>query len=455
MQQLGASLDAVYLADVFEDERDVHIVMELCEGAALTDAVSAGRLADERDVAIIVSSILRFIAQCHGKGIVYRDVKPDNFLFVRDEVTSPIKATDFGLSIRHSSGEAPLTSRSGTPAYMAPEVIMQSYSSKADIWSVGMVTYQLLTGKFPFCENIRSCSLQDVWKSILSESGRISTYIDVLDVSDEAKQFLHCLLVRDPSKRLSATQALQLPWVKNVRERSATHPLEGSVVQRLQRFATYGSLKQQVLRIITDELAANNNDTTQAALEKVKNLFVTLDTNNDGSIDTKELRKGLKAFGYSLADAEVEQLMARMDLNQDGLVDFSELAASLLDWQQFQAVEQEWDSWLERVFDRLDTDKNGYVDLQEIMSYVPVFDPNFAGGSEDEETQQMRSKTSAKGMMREMDSDGDGLISRAEFRAILTDAPELDSLANYDMRLMPAVEEVMSSSSEESTFRIA
>ena len=91
------------------------------------------------------------------------------------------------------------------------QVIMQSYSSKADIWSVGMVTYQLLTGKFPFCENIRSCSLQDVWKSILSESGRISTYIDVLDVSEDAKQFLHCLLVRDPSKRLSATQALQLP----------------------------------------------------------------------------------------------------------------------------------------------------------------------------------------------------------------------------------------------------
>lgn len=315
----------------------MHIVMELCEGPALTDAVSAGRLSDERDVAVIVSSILRFIAQCHGKGIVYRDVKPDNFLFVREGPTSPIKATDFGLSIRHSSGEAPLTSRSGTPAYMAPEVppsfcftqschcirhalnvpadilhvyqyitatlmrylfpactdrvslslvqnytvhhhpekqfacklrlpngiatgagrpltssrsacfrydmgtvvapvvrdcgtgkvrvmervshvqracmqvIMQSYSSKADIWSVGMVTYQLLTGRFPFCDNIRSCSLQDVWKSILSESGRISTYVDVLEVSEEAKQFLHSLLVRDPSKRLSATQALQLP----------------------------------------------------------------------------------------------------------------------------------------------------------------------------------------------------------------------------------------------------
>ena len=60
-----------------------------------------------------------------------------------------------------------------------------------------------------------------------------------------------------------------MQWVRNVRERSESHPLEGRVVQRLQRFATYGSLKQQVLRIITDELAANDSDISQKALEKV------------------------------------------------------------------------------------------------------------------------------------------------------------------------------------------
>jgi hypothetical protein len=49
-------------------------------------------------------------------------------------------------------------------------------------------------------------------------------------------------------------------------------------------------------------------------------------------------------------------------------VDFAELAASLLDWQQFQAVEKEWDSWVERVFDKLDSDRNGFVDLAEIMA---------------------------------------------------------------------------------------
>jgi calcium-dependent protein kinase len=108
--------------DVFEDDADVHIVMELCEGGCLTDRLNKGELGEEREVKRIVASILRFIAQCHAKGIVYRDCKLDNFLFVTPERLSPLKATDFGLSIRHSPGEQPLTSRSGTPAYMAPEV---------------------------------------------------------------------------------------------------------------------------------------------------------------------------------------------------------------------------------------------------------------------------------------------------------------------------------------------
>lgn len=90
---------------------------------------------------------------------------------------------------------------------------MQSYSNKADIWSVGMVTYQLLTGRFPFCDNIRNCSLQDVWKAILTESGRIDQHIDKLrsSLSAEACDFLRGLMHRDPSTRFSATQALQHP----------------------------------------------------------------------------------------------------------------------------------------------------------------------------------------------------------------------------------------------------
>jgi EF-hand domain pair len=98
------------------------------------------------------------------------------------------------------------------------------------------------------------------------------------------------------------------------------------------------------------EINANDDsiiDTKQLRTTALRNpsfvqvyaLFLEIDANGDGIIDAKELRKGLRRFGYKLTDAEVEQLMLRMDLNHDGTVDFSELAASLIDWQAFQAVE--------------------------------------------------------------------------------------------------------------------
>ena len=65
--------------------------------------------------------------------------------------------------------ERKLTSRSGTPAYMAPELVMQSYDEKCDLWSVGMLAYQMLTGRFPFWEDVRRESLTDVWKAILTQ----------------------------------------------------------------------------------------------------------------------------------------------------------------------------------------------------------------------------------------------------------------------------------------------
>lgn len=88
--------------DVFEDDESIHLVMELCAGGALLDRLKSGA-PTERYVASIVRSVLRFIAQCHAKGIIYRDVKPDNFLFLTREPESPIRATDFGLSIRYHS----------------------------------------------------------------------------------------------------------------------------------------------------------------------------------------------------------------------------------------------------------------------------------------------------------------------------------------------------------------
>lgn len=85
----------------------MHLVMELCTGGGILDKIKQNSYT-ERRISQIMRSIIRFISQCHAKGIIYRDIKPDNFLFLNKSENSPIRATDFGLSIRYDDCLRPL-----------------------------------------------------------------------------------------------------------------------------------------------------------------------------------------------------------------------------------------------------------------------------------------------------------------------------------------------------------
>lgn len=94
------------------------------------------------DAARIIRDIVRAIAQCHSKNVVIRDVKPDNFLFLDSSEKSPLKAIDFGLA-QYCSPKDVLEDRAGTPMYIAPEILRRSYGQKADMWSAGVIAYQV------------------------------------------------------------------------------------------------------------------------------------------------------------------------------------------------------------------------------------------------------------------------------------------------------------------------
>lgn len=422
MQQLGLSLNAVHLHDVFEDDTNIHMVMELCEGGALLERIESG-LYSEAYISKVVRSILRFIAQCHAKGIIYRDVKPDNFLFLTTEPDSPLKATDFGLSIRHASHEPKLTSRSGTPAYMAPELVMQCYDEKADIWSVGMLAYQLLTGRFPFWEDVRNETLSDVWKAILSAEIDWNAP-ELQSLSPSARDFLERLLQRNPVLRPCAAEALEHPWLA-IQGEANDMPLKGSVVQRLQRFATYSHLKQVVLRMITEEMRSKGKAPSFGAA--LQELFAAYDKDDSGTISFDELTEGLRAQGYVVNESEVRQLMEKMDMDHDDQVGGDEFLATLIDWGQVMQ-EQEWQVYVDQAFNRMDLDGDGYIDLDELLSELPPSyfqDP----ANEDERIAE------AKRMLREADENGDGRISKQEFYNLLRDNIAPDSLSMYDDRL--------------------
>ncbi len=127
-------------------------IMEFVDGLTLRQLLSRGRLAAEQAVAI-VSQICEALQYAHEQGIVHRDIKPENILINR---RGQVKIADFGLAklIGWESDNAPIaatTSVVGTPLYMAPEQIDSpgSVDHRADLYSLGVVMYELLTGELP------------------------------------------------------------------------------------------------------------------------------------------------------------------------------------------------------------------------------------------------------------------------------------------------------------------
>lgn len=95
-----------------------------------------------------MKQLFQAINHCHAQNIVHRDIKPDNIMITD---TDTVRLIDFGLS--KASKNKKLSTIAGTPYYMAPEVLEGAYTKQADIWSLGVILYTLVSGYLPFQGN--------------------------------------------------------------------------------------------------------------------------------------------------------------------------------------------------------------------------------------------------------------------------------------------------------------
>eukprot|EP00873_Tetraselmis_striata_P035898 jgi/Tetstr1/456162/TSEL_042930.t1 len=401
MFRLGSSLDAVFLKDVFEDDGSVHLVMEVCEGGTLMESVNRKHLSEQYN-ASLMRSVLRFLAQCHSRGLVYRDVKPENFLFLTTDFDRTLKATDFGLMIR-------LPPREGAPEDASRHPC-------------------LMTGRYPYWPSMdfKAPTMKELFNIIANDPIDFSG-LAAEGVSEQGQDFLKALLAKHPQDRLSAAEALEHPWIKEADSDDGA-PLNGTVVQRLQRFAVSGQLKKVILNMITMDIISGTTDiftsleTTQI-LAPARDIFMRLDQDASGDVSADELLLELSREGYTVSDHEVEQLMARIDADGDGRLVFDELASSLLDWNQFETSAQ-WLRLARRAFQRLDLNGDGHINLEEVISLLP------SSQSQEERTE------AARAMIREFDEDDDGNISWEEFLGLLTEGSTPAALDLFDKRLL-------------------
>ena len=143
----------VKLVDVFEDERHWCLVMELMQGGELFDQILENDHFSEIEAREATKAMVDAIEYCHDKGICHRDIKPENLLLrSKEEGITSLKVADFGLA-RLLEEDSLASTTCGTPGYVAPEVLMQKpYGKACDYWSIGVVTFILLSGTPPFYE---------------------------------------------------------------------------------------------------------------------------------------------------------------------------------------------------------------------------------------------------------------------------------------------------------------
>ncbi|KAL9253513.1 Calcium-dependent protein kinase 1-like protein [Drosera capensis] len=202
MHHLTGNRNIVELKGAFEDRHSVNLVMELCEGGELFDRIIAKGHYSEREAARLFREMVSVVHTCHSMGVMHRDLKPENFLFLSRDDTSPLKATDFGLSVFFKPGDV-FKDLVGSAYYVAPEVLRRKYGAEADIWSVGVILYILLSGVPPFwAENE-----QGIFDAILR--GHLDFSSDPWpSISSSAKDLVKRMLRQDPKERLSAKEVL-------------------------------------------------------------------------------------------------------------------------------------------------------------------------------------------------------------------------------------------------------
>eukprot|EP01105_Mastigella_eilhardi_P020116 TRINITY_DN4772_c0_g1_i2.p1 TRINITY_DN4772_c0_g1~~TRINITY_DN4772_c0_g1_i2.p1 ORF type:complete len:468 (-),score=151.87 TRINITY_DN4772_c0_g1_i2:164-1483(-) len=194
----------VELLDVFETPDYINMVLEHISGGELYDQIISRGSFTEKDAANVVLQLLDAALYMHGNGVAHRDLKPENLLMCGDKV----KIADFGLSKDFSMASV-MTTCCGSPSYVAPEVLSGgSYDTECDIWSIGVITYVLVSGYLPFFADTQ----QELFEKILQGKYSFSQPL-WKDISDEAKDFIGKCLTLAPASRPSAQDCIKHPWI--------------------------------------------------------------------------------------------------------------------------------------------------------------------------------------------------------------------------------------------------
>ncbi|XP_020718426.1 calcium/calmodulin-dependent protein kinase type II alpha chain isoform X5 [Bombus terrestris] len=240
----------VRLHDSIQEENHHYLVFDLVTGGELFEDIVAREFYSEADASHCIQQILESVHHCHHNGVVHRDLKPENLLLASKAKGAAVKLADFGLAIEVQGEAQAWFGFAGTPGYLSPEVLKKEpYGKPVDIWACGVILYILLVGYPPFWDEDQHRLYAQI------KAGSYDYPSPEWDtVTPEAKNLINQMLTVNPSKRITASEALKHPWICQ-RERVASVVHRQETVDCLKKFNARRKLKGAIL---TTMLATRN-----------------------------------------------------------------------------------------------------------------------------------------------------------------------------------------------------
>jgi calcium-dependent protein kinase len=388
LMMLSSHPNVAALLAIYEDDAAVHLILELCEGGQVFDSICDQGVVSERSVARLFRKMVEVVQHCHTLGIAHRDIKPENFLLSKPGPDGQVKAADFGLSQFFRPGKS-FTSLVGSAYFVAPEVLKRDYGPQADVWSLGVCLYILLSGMTPFWGDTE----EDIFKMILHADINFESH-PWPKISKSAKDIIKKMLNRDPAKRPTAAQLLEHSWLNQA---APVTPLGDDIVERIRSFAAMTKVKRAAMLLAAQGLEENIVPEISAMMENLEAAEVV-----EGAGVTAD--DAIRAGVTSLTSEGQEQLVHGSKNNK--LLSAPELVAATLG-----SSEAPREELIKCLFKRFDPKGQGLVTQDEIYDVLKTYGI---------------SKGDVATVVAAVDDDKDGRLNLAEFSTLM--ARNTDSL---------------------------
>mmetsp|Transcript_16218 Transcript_16218/g.37334 ORF Transcript_16218/g.37334 Transcript_16218/m.37334 type:complete len:819 (-) Transcript_16218:89-2545(-) len=397
----------IRIFEYFQAEDHLDIIMEPVFGGTLTRLVQGLYYNSEEEylnqrpegltegwIATLMSQMLSALVYAHEVvGVIHKDLKSDNILLV-----GPAKATpdqmlmrpvhamlaDFGIAevfsplsrlgmsdpmgteglgparTAHTQGTRGRSSRvGGTPSYMSPEMFQGSFTEKCDIWSLGVVMFQVMTGEIPYRAdnllmqaNVVCCPRRHPrWEQLSSFKWNLG-----------ARWLCQQLMTKEEALRPSASEAMKSEWLIQARTSSKLETLQIEDCAALQTEHLQSHLMRMAMHCITSQLNLSQ-------LHHLNRRFQRYDTSKDGRLSHVEMRQVLEDVGVQV-DADKDLIIESIDVDHSGKVEYSEFIAGVLDLGK-DAVRKQ----LKVAFNIFDLDGSGTISMNELR-HVLMQGPN-------------------------------------------------------------------------------